>query len=39
VAVIDRCSLFKGHSCSKSQIWDPKMVVLIDRWLLFGGGR
>ena len=37
VAVVDRWSLFRSHLCSKSSKWDFKTVV--DKWLLFGGGR
>ncbi len=39
VAVGDRWSLFRGHSCSKRSIWDLKIVAGIDGWSLFGGGR
>ncbi len=39
VSVVDRCSLFRGHSCSKRSIWDLKIVAVIDRWSLFGGGH
>ncbi len=39
VAVLDRWLLFRGHSCNKSSEWDHKMVVVIDRGSLFGGGR
>ncbi len=33
--VVDRWSLFKGHLCSISSKWGQKMVVGVDRWLLF----
>ena len=32
-------SLFRGHLCNKSSNWDLKMMVVIDRWSLFRGGR
>ncbi len=32
VAVADRWSLFRGHFCGKSTLWDLKMVVVVDRW-------
>jgi hypothetical protein len=38
-AVVDKFSLFRGHLCNKSSKWDHKMVVVIDRWSLCGGGR
>ncbi len=39
VTVVDRWSLSKGHFCNKSFKWGLKMVVVIDRWLLFGVGH
>ncbi len=38
-AVVDRWSLFRGHLCCKSSIWDLRKVVVVDKGLLFGGGR
>ncbi len=37
VAAIDKLKLFEGNLYKKSSKWDN--VVVIDRWLLFGGGR
>jgi len=31
--------LFGGHLCYKRSNWDLKIVAVVDRWLLFGGGR
>ncbi len=39
VAVVNRWSLFRGHSCYKRSIWDLKIEAVIDRWSLYGGGR
>jgi len=39
VTVVHRWSLFRDHLCCKSLIWDLKMVAVVDRRLLFGGGR
>jgi hypothetical protein len=35
VAVVDRCSLFRGRLYFKSANWDLKIVVAVDRWSLF----
>ena len=32
-----RCS--EVALCYKNQKWDPKIVVAVDKWSLFGGGR
>jgi hypothetical protein len=37
LAVVDRWSLFRGKYDFKK--WDPKMVVTVGRWFLFGDGR
>jgi len=34
VAVVDKWSLFRGHSYSKSPIWNFKMLPVIDKWSL-----
>ncbi len=39
VAVVHSWSLFRGHLCNKSSKWDLKIVVIVDRLSLFGGGR
>jgi hypothetical protein len=39
LAVVDRKSLFRGHFYKKIWNRDLKMVVIMDRWSLFGGGR
>jgi hypothetical protein len=39
VTVVDRWSLFRGHLCSKSSIWEHLMVVVVDNWSPLGGGR
>ncbi len=39
VAVVVRWSLFEGHLCYKRSHWDLKIVAVVDRGLLFGGGR
>ncbi len=39
VTVAKRWSLFRGHLSNKIPKWDPKIVVVMGRGLLFGGGR
>jgi len=39
LVVVDKGSLFRSHLWSKNSIWDLKMVVVVDRWSLLGGGR
>ncbi len=37
VDIVDGWSLFRG--CNKSANWDLKIVVVVDKMPLFGGGR
>ncbi len=39
VAAVDSWSLYVGHLCYKGSNWDLKIVVVVDRGWLFGGGR
>jgi hypothetical protein len=39
VADVDRCSLFRGHLNNKTSNWDLKIMVVVDMWFVFGGGR